>query len=48
MQNGASLEDVIASDPTFDYDTEYGGVRGGPSNIEFIRSVYLSLQQDME
>lgn len=48
MENGASLEDVIASDPTFDYDTEYGGVRGGPSNIEFIRSVYLSLQQDME
>ena len=47
MEKGASLQEVIASDPTFDYDTEYGGVRGGPSNIEFITAVYQSLQEDM-
>lgn len=45
---GFSLEEIIASNPTFDYDTEYGGVRGGPSNIQFITSVYQSLQQDMD
>ena len=48
LEKGASLEEVIASDPTFDYDTEYGGARGGPTNIEFITSVYQSLQQDMD
>jgi len=48
IEKGASLEEVIASDPTFDYDTEYGGARGGPSNIEFMTAVYQSLMQEME
>lgn len=48
MEDGASLEEVLASDPTFDYDTEYGGTRGGPTNTEFITSVYQSLQQEVD
>ena len=48
MEDEASLEEVLASDPTFDYDTEYGGVRGGPTNSEFITSVYQSLQREMD
>ena len=48
MEEGASLDEVLASDPTFDYDTEYGGTRGGPTNVEFITSVYQSLQRKMD
>lgn len=46
MDKGASLQEVLASDPTFDYDTEYGGHRGGPSNVEFVTTIYESLQQE--
>ena len=41
-----SLSQILAEDPTFDYDTEYGGHRGGPSNEEFITAVYQSLTQE--
>lgn len=43
---GASLQEVLASDPTFDYDTEYGGRRGGPTNTQFVTAIYESLQQE--
>lgn len=46
MDKGASLQAVLASNPTFDYDTEYGGHRGGPTNTEFVTAIYESLQQE--
>ncbi len=45
INKGMSLRQVLAERPTFDYDTEYGGHRGGPSNEEFITAVYQSLTQ---
>ncbi len=46
MDKGASLQEVLASEPTFDYDTEYGGHRGGPSNTEYVSAIYESLLQE--
>lgn len=46
IDRNMSLRQVLAADPTFDYDTEYGGHRGGPSNEEFITAIYQSLTQE--
>lgn len=48
IEQGMSLNQTIASNPALDYDTEYGGTRGGPSTEEFITSIYQSLLEDME
>lgn len=48
IEQGMSLAQVIASEPTLDYDTEYGGARGGPSSEDFISAIYQSLQETME
>ncbi len=46
IDRNMSLRQVLAADPSFDYDTEYGGHRGGPSNEEFITAIYQSLTQE--
>ncbi len=43
IEEGNNLQEIIAMRPTRDYDTEYGGVRGGPSSEEFITAIYNSL-----
>ena len=47
IAEGMSLREIIAARPTLDYDTEYGGRRGGPSNEEFITAIYNSLTAEM-
>ena len=47
IADGMSLRDIIAARPTLDYDTQYGGRRGGPSNEEFITAIYNSLMAAM-
>jgi cyclase len=47
IDDGMSLRQIISSRPTLDYDTEYGGVRGGPSSEEFITAIYTSLTAEM-
>jgi hypothetical protein len=39
IEKGMSLEAILASQPTVDYDTEYKG-----SGKEFVESVYHSLK----
>ncbi|MDG2090333.1 MAG: hypothetical protein P8J61_04390 [Gammaproteobacteria bacterium] len=48
IEQGMSFDQIIASEPALDYDTEYGGARGGPSTTEFITSVFQSLQEEVE
>jgi glyoxylase-like metal-dependent hydrolase (beta-lactamase superfamily II) len=48
MEQGMSLNDIIASNPVLDYSTEYGGPRGGPTSTEFITAIYQSLSEEME
>ena len=48
INQGQSLNQIIASGLTGDYDTEYGGTRGGPSNREFVTAIYQSLAREME
>jgi cyclase len=48
IEQGMNLNQVIASNPTLDYDTEYGGTRGGPTSTEFITAIYQSLLEGME
>lgn len=48
IEQGVNLNQVIASNPTLDYDTEYGGTRGGPTSTEFITAIYQSLLEVME
>ena len=48
INQGQSLDQIIASGPVVDYDTEYGGSRGGPSSREFITAIYQSLVREME
>lgn len=43
IEEGMNLRQIIASRPTLDYDTQYGGYRGGPSSDEFITAIYTSL-----
>ncbi|MDG2091158.1 MAG: hypothetical protein P8J61_08715 [Gammaproteobacteria bacterium] len=43
IEDDMSLREIIAARPTLDYDTEYGGHRGGPSSEEFITAIYTSL-----
>lgn len=43
IEEGMSLRQIIADRPTLDYDTQYGGHRGGPSSEEFITAIYSSL-----
>ena len=45
LQQGQNLQQIIASRPTEDYDTEYLFERGGPSAEEFVKAVYRSLTQ---
>lgn len=46
VDRNLSLRQVLAERPSFDYDTEYGGHRGGPSNEEFITAIYQSLTKE--
>jgi glyoxylase-like metal-dependent hydrolase (beta-lactamase superfamily II) len=39
-----TLAEVQAARPTFDYDTTYGGPRGGPTAAQFVEAVYQSLR----
>jgi cyclase len=48
IEQGMSLNQVLANNPTLDYNTEYGGTRGGPSSTEFITAIYQSLLEGME
>jgi glyoxylase-like metal-dependent hydrolase (beta-lactamase superfamily II) len=48
LEQGMGLNQVVASNPTLDYNTEYGGLRGGPSSTEFITAIYQSLLEEME
>lgn len=48
ITQGQSLNQIIASGPVVDYDTQYGGSRGGPSTREFITAIYQSLIREME
>lgn len=48
IEQGMSLDQVINSNPTLDYNTEYGGLRGGPTSTEFITAIYQSLTEEME
>jgi glyoxylase-like metal-dependent hydrolase (beta-lactamase superfamily II) len=43
IDDGMSLQEIITARPTLDYDTEYGGHRGGPTSEEFITAIYTSL-----
>jgi cyclase len=47
IADGMNLRQIIAARPTLDYDTEYGGRRGGASNEEFITAIYNSLTAEM-
>tara|TARA_R110000772_G_scaffold161502_14_gene272666 strand:+ start:1940 stop:2923 length:984 start_codon:yes stop_codon:yes gene_type:complete len=47
IDDGMSLRQIISSRPTLDYDTEYGGSRGGPTAEEFITAIYNSLTTEM-
>jgi len=38
-----SLAQVLAARPAQDYETEYGGTRGGPTATEFVTAVYQGL-----
>ncbi len=44
MERGLDLQQILALRPTRDYDTEYGGHRGGPSPEAFVTAIYQSLQ----
>jgi len=48
IDQGGNLNQILASGLTVDYDTEYGGPRGGPSSTEFITAIYQSLIAGME
>ncbi len=48
MAQGSNLNQILASNLSLDYDTEYGGHRGGPSSEEFITAIYQSLLEGME
>ena len=43
IEDGLGLREIVAARPTLDYDTEYGGYRGGPTSEEFITAIYTSL-----
>jgi glyoxylase-like metal-dependent hydrolase (beta-lactamase superfamily II) len=43
LRKRQSLAQVLAARPAQDYETEYGGVRGGPTAGEFVTAVYRSL-----
>ncbi len=47
IDDGMNLRQIISSRPTLDYDTEFGGARGGPSSEEFITAIYTSLTTEM-
>ena len=38
-----NLQQVLKTQPAFDYETEYGGRHGGPSADQFVAAVYESL-----
>ena len=46
IKDGMSLREIIAARPTLDYDTEYGGHRGGPTSEEFITAIHTSLMSE--
>lgn len=48
IDQGSNLNQILASGLTVDYDTEYGGPRGGPTSSEFITAIYQSLIEGME
>jgi cyclase len=43
LKKRQSLAQVLAARPAQDYETEYGGARGGPGATEFVTAVYQSL-----
>ncbi len=45
LQQGQSLQQILASRPTEDYDTEYLFEQGGPTAEEFVKAVYRSLMK---
>ena len=47
IDDGMSLRQIISARPTLDYDTEFGGFRGGPSSEEFITAIHTSLTAEM-
>lgn len=47
IDEGMNLRQIIAARPTLDYDTQYGGERGGPTSEEFVTAIYTSLTTDM-
>ena len=47
IDDGMSLRQIISARPTLDYDTEFGGFRGGPSSEEFITAIHTSLTTEM-
>ena len=47
IDDGMNLSQIISSRPTLDFDTEYGGHRGGPSSEEFITAIHTSLTTEM-
>jgi cyclase len=48
IDQGSNLNQILVSGLTVDYDTEYGGPRGGPTTSEFITAIYQSLIEGME
>ena len=43
LRRKQALAQVLASRPAQDYETEYGGTRGGPTAEEFVTTLYKSL-----
>jgi len=41
---GKTLQEIQAARPTLDYDTTYGGPRGGATAAQFVEAVYQSLK----
>ncbi len=44
IRQGKTLAEVQAARPTLDYDTTYGGPRGGPTAEAFVATVFQSLK----
>jgi hypothetical protein len=43
MKKGRTLEQVMAANPSADYDTEYGSTTGSWTTAKFIEAVYTTL-----
>jgi hypothetical protein len=44
VKSGATLEQVLAARPTFDYDVRYGANSGPWTTNMFVEAVYTSLK----